>query len=314
MRKKFRIQKQNSGFSLVELIIAIAILVIVTGAVCSFIIITSRNYANGNNDISVQQEAQLALNQMSDVIIDATESINYVGYDESDQPVKALKDSEFAFTPEKKALIVYNTEPDHYMFYWQKSDESLYFSVADADGNFPMPGSASQDCVLLAENVTDFEVDLSQVEERRVVKLTLNFQTGTRKFEMANNITVRNKVVINNADIEPLDKRVRVNVSVKEPVVVLEPGETFHFSTPKVTGTNLLNKSVTWSIAGAVSAGTVMTDEENGILQIDTKETHESFQVKVTTKAKNDEDNSPAEATITVYVKRVTKVTLYKKS
>lgn len=314
MRKKLRIQKQNSGFSLVELIIAIAILVIVTGAVCSFIIITSRNYANGNNDISVQQEAQLALNQMSDVIIDATESINYVGYDDSDQPVKALKDSEFAFTPEKKALIVYNTEPDHYMFYWQKSDESLYFSVADADGNFPMPGENSTDCVLLAENVTDFQVDLSQVEERRVVKLMLNFQTGTRKFEMANNITVRNKVVINNADIEPLDKRVRVSVSVKEPVVVLEPGETFHFSTPKVTGTNLLNKSVTWSIAGAVSAETVMTDEENGILQIDRKETHESFQVKVTTKAKNDEDNSPAEATITVYVKRVTKVTLYKKS
>lgn len=314
MRKKLRIQKQNSGFSLVELIIAIAILVIVTGAVCSFIIITSRNYANGNNDISVQQEAQLALNQMSDVIIDATESINYVGYDESDQPVKALKDSEFAFTPEKKALIVYNTEPDHYMFYWQKSDESLYFSVADADGNFPMPGENSADCVLLAENVTDFQVDLSQVEERRVVKLMLNFQTGTRKFEMANNITVRNKVVINNADIKPLDKRVRVSISVKEPTVVLEPGETFHFSTPKVTGTNLLNKSVTWSIAGAVSAETVMTDEENGILQIDKKETHESFQVKVTTKAKNDEDNSPAEATITVYVKRVTKVTLYKKS
>lgn len=314
MRKKLRIQKQNSGFSLVELIIAIAILVIVTGAVCSFIIITSRNYANGNNDISVQQEAQLALNQMSDVIIDATESINYVGYDESDQPVKALKDSEFAFTPEKKALIVYNTEPDHYMFYWQKSDESLYFSVADADGNFPMPGENSTDCVLLAEHVTDFQVDLSQVEERRVVKLTLNFQTGTRKFEMANNITVRNKVVINNADIKPLDKRVRVNISVKEPTVVLEPGETFHFSTPKVTGTNLLNKSVTWSIAGEVGEGTRMADEANGILKIGEKETHERFQVKVTTKAKNDEDNSPAQATITVHVKRVTKVTLHKKS
>ena len=112
MGKKLRIQQQNSGFSLVELIIAIAILVIVTGAVCSFIIITSRNYANGNNDISVQQEAQLALNQMSDVIIDATQSINYVGYDESNQPVKALKDSEFTFTPEKKALIVYNTAYD----------------------------------------------------------------------------------------------------------------------------------------------------------------------------------------------------------
>lgn len=339
MGKKLRIQQQNSGFSLVELIIAIAILVIVTGAVCSFIIITSRNYANGNNDISVQQEAQLALNQMSDVIIDATQSINYVGYDESNQPVKALKDSEFTFTPEKKALIVYNTatpasgegtekpsayadpgtpaedsstELHNYMFYWQKNDENLYFSMADAGGSFPMPGEA--DCVLLAENVTEFQVDLSQVEERRVVKLKLNFKTGTRKFEMANNITVRNKVVINNADIEPLDKRVRVNIKVKEPVVVLEPGETFHFSTPKVTGTNLLNKMVTWSIDGAVGEGTEMADAANGILKIGEKENHQSFQVKVTTTAKNDEDNSPAEATITVYVKRVTKVTLNKKS
>lgn len=339
MGKKLRIQQQNSGFSLVELIIAIAILVIVTGAVCSFIIITSRNYANGNNDISVQQEAQLALNQMSDVIIDATQSINYVGYDESNQPVKALKDSEFTFTPEKKALIVYNTatpasgegteeistyadpgtpaedtstELHNYMFYWQKSDENLYFSMADAGGSFPMPGEA--DCVLLAENVTEFQVDLSQVEERRVVKLKLNFKTGTRKFEMANNITVRNKVVINNADIEPLDKRVRVNIKVKEPVVVLEPGETFHFSTPKVTGTNLLNKTVTWSIDGAVGEGTEMADATNGILKIGEKENHQSFQVKVTTTAKNDEDNSPAEATVTVYVKRVTKVTLNKKS
>lgn len=200
MGKKLRIQQQNSGFSLVELIITIAILVIVTGAVCSFIIITSRNYANGNNDISVQQEAQLALNQMSDVIIDATQSINYVGYDESNQPVKALKDSEFTFTPEKKALIVYNTAELHnYMFYWRKSDENLYFSIADASGSFPMPGETG--CVLQAENVTEFQVDLGRAEERRVVGLRLSFKAGTRKFEMVNNITARNKVAINNADI-----------------------------------------------------------------------------------------------------------------
>ena len=340
MGKKLRIQQQNSGFSLVELIIAIAILVIVTGAVCSFIIITSRNYANGNNDISVQQEAQLALNQMSDVIIDATQSINYVGYDESNQPVKALKDSEFTFTPEKKALIVYNTatpasgegtgeistyadpgtpaedtstELHNYMFYWQKSDENLYFSVADASGSFPMPGEA--DCVLLAENVTEFQVDLSQVEERRVVKLKLNFKTGTRKFEMANNITVRNKVVINNADIEPLDKHVRVNIKVKKPVVVLEPGETFHFSTPKVTGTNLLNKNVIWKIEGEVSEGTKMlSPNRDGILQIDSEERLKSFDVKVTTEAIDEVSKKQAETTITVYVKRVTKVTLHKMS
>lgn len=55
---------------------------------------------NGNNDIGVQQEAQLAFNQISDVVIDARNSINYAGEDGSGNFVKVLKDSEFANTPE----------------------------------------------------------------------------------------------------------------------------------------------------------------------------------------------------------------------
>ncbi len=340
MRKKLQIQKKNSGFSLVELIIAIAILSIVTAAVCGFIIVTSRNYANGNDDISVQQEAQLALNQMSDVIIDATRSINYVGYENSN-PVKALKDSEFTFTPEQKSLIVYNTEAaseassvqtaalteasgtegitgnaelKNYMFFWQKSDESLYFSIADASGSFPMPGE--EECQLLAEHVTDFQVDLSQIEERRVVKLKLSFQSGSRKFEMANNITVRNKIVINDADIKKLDKKVHVNINVKKTEVILEPGETYTFSTPTVTGMNLIDKSVTWEILDAdkVNAGTSFKDTTNGIVKIDGNEVCESFRVKVKTTAADEVSGKQAEATITVYVKRVTKVSLCKNS
>ena len=339
MKEQMRVRKKNSGFSLVELIIAVAIMAIVIGSVCSFIIIGSRGYAKSNNDISVQQEAQLAFNQMSDIIIDATRSINYVGYDSGNQPVKALKDAEFAFSPEKKALIVYNLATDdgslpspsaspsaspaptlepvsdgrkNYMFYWQKDDETLYFSEMDASGDFPMPGDA--DCVMLAEHVTEFEVDLSQVEERRVVKLHMLFDVGGKKFEMTNNITVRNQVLINDAAIEPLDKRVSVNVKVKEPYVIIEPGETYHFSIPKVFGMNLMNKNVVWSIEGAVNAGTQFTDTTNGILKIAGDENHQSFQVKATSVAVNDEDGMPASDTITVYVKRVTKVTLSKLS
>ena len=339
MKEQMRVRKKNSGFSLVELIIAVAIMAIVIGSVCSFIIIGSRGYARSNNDISVQQEAQLAFNQMSDIIIDATRSINYVGYDSGNQPVKALKDAEFAFSPEKKALIVYNLATDdgslpspsaspsaspaptlepvsdgrkNYMFYWQKDDETLYFSEMDASGDFPMPGDA--DCVMLAEHVTEFEVDLSQVEERRVVKLHMLFDVGGKKFEMTNNITVRNQVLINDAAIEPLDKRVSVNVKVKEPYVIIEPGETYHFSIPKVFGMNLMNKNVVWSIEGAVNTGTQFTDTTNGILQIAGDENHQSFQVKATSVAVNDEDGMPASDTITVYVKRVTKVTLSKLS
>lgn len=329
MNRNERITKANKGFSLVELIIAVAILVIVIGSVCSFIVISSRNYANGNNDISVQQEAQLALNQMSDVIIDATRSINYVGYDSASQPFKALKDAEFAFTPENKALIVYNVETtagdgtpspsptpsltadglQNYMFYWQKSTEDLYFAVQGADGNFPFPGDA--DCVLLAEHVTDFRVDLSEVEAKRVVKLCIVFEVGNKKCEIANNITVRNKVLINDAEIAPLDKSKTISVKAKEPSVILEPGEEFHFSTPKVTGMNITDKSVKWSIVGTVATGTTFKDEANGILQIAGDEKCAEFEVKITTNDKNS-DNVQATDTVKVYVKRVTKVELYK--
>lgn len=336
MKEQMRRQKPNSGFSLVELVIAIAILAIVTGAVCSFIIIGSRGYARGNNDISVQQEAQLAFNQMSDVIIDATRSINYVGYDSANQPTKVLKDAEFTDTPDKKALIVYNIataeetsspspsatpsptlppvndDRQNYMFYWQKDDENLYFAEMNASGDFPTPGD--EDCVILAEHVTDFEVDLSEVETRRVVKLHMVFDVGGRSFEMTNNITVRNQVRINDADIAALDKSVKVNVKVKEPYLILEPGETYHFSTPKLSGMNLINKALTWSIEGTVNSDTMFTDPSNGILQIAGGETAQSFQVKVTTAAVNDADGQPASDTITVYVKRVTQVTLSKLS
>lgn len=333
MNRDERITKENNGFSLVELIIAVAILVIVIGSVCSFIVISSRNYANGNNDISVQQEAQLALNQMSDVIIDATRSINYVGYDSASQPFKVLKDSEFAFTPENKALIVYNVETltgdgtpspspsaspspfaggsENYMFYWQKATEDLYFAVQGADGSFPFPGDT--DCVLLAEHVTDFRVDLSEVEAKRVVKLCIAFEIGNKKCEIANNITVRNKVLINDAQIEPLDKSKTISVKAKEPSVILEPGETFHFSTPKVTGMNITDKSVTWSIVDPVAADTKFTDAANGILQIAGNETHSDFEVRITTNEKNS-DNVQASCTVRVYVKRVAKVNLYKSS
>ena len=63
-------RKDHKGFTLVELIIAIAILAIVTLAVCGFIVVGSRSYTSANTDIMLQQEAQLALNQISDVIID----------------------------------------------------------------------------------------------------------------------------------------------------------------------------------------------------------------------------------------------------
>ena len=357
MKDQLHMQKQNRGFSLVELIIAIAILVIVTGAVCSFIIITSRNYANGNNDIGVQQEAQLAFNQISDVIIDARNSINYAGEDGSGNFVKVLSDSEFANTPEVKKLIVYNTlaeeaeeetpspsassvptasaspsvSPDavtadlyNYIFMWQKSDESLYFAKWKQDEKEPV---SIDDFELLAEHINDFQVDLSQVEERRVVKLMMNFTVGTRSFQMANNVTVRNQVVINAADIKPLDQEISVEISIRENGLIMEPGEEYQFASPQIKSLNAKNREIEWAfwndndktISDKTAGGSAFIDKKNGLLKVGTDEGKDGqiseFEVVATIKATNgDKSKEVQSSAIKVQVKRVNKVTLYKKS
>lgn len=349
MERKLRIPKQNRGFSLVELIIAIAILVIVTGAVCSFIVVTSRNYANGNNDISVQQEAQLAFDQISDVLIDARSSINYAGDDGSGSFVKVLKDAEFANEPTVKKLIVYNTVSDqeneentesyalseegspttspdisaieNYVFMWQKSDENLYFATWKQGEEEPVSGDQFE---LLAEHIVDFQVDLSQMEERRVVKLKMNFMVGNRKFEMANNLTVRNEVVINEADIKPLDKSVSVKVELRENPLVLEPGEEYTFQELKIKEVNVLKETIEWSfITDDMNSETTETDggsrfvTENGgrscKLIVGVNEKAEKLKICVTLTGENGEKiQTSKDTSLSIDIKRVKQVILSK--
>lgn len=339
--KKMRMGKDQRGFTIVELLIAVAILSIVVAAVCGFILVGSNSYATANSDINVQQSAQLALNQMSDVLIDTTRSVNYVGYDADNKPHKALKDAEFTFTPENKCLIMFNgmveqnvapggatsTEVKegngnkHYQFYWSKADETLYYTQLDIDSandvdtkaiHFPTFDPTNPDWVELATHVTDFSVDLTQVEEKRVVMLALTFKDGKKEYVTSNNVTIRNKVGVNDAALETLDKRKTLDVKIMDKPIV-EPGETFHFSVPKVTGQNVADKSVEWTVVtqSSRSGGTVFTDAANGILKVAKDEPSGKVKVMVKTKAKDSEGNQASD-TVEVDIKRVTSVTLSK--
>lgn len=326
--RKRIMRKDQSGFTLVEMLIAVTIMAIVIAAVCSFIIVGSKSYASGNSDISVQQEAQLALNQISDVLIDTTRSVNYAAYDASGSATLGLKDAEFAFEPSGKSLTMLNgvsvVNPGggetieegngnkNYLFYWDKADETLYYSeIGITETTFPLPGESG--CVVLAEHVKEFSVDLTQVEEKRVVQIAMTFTNGNKEYKTSNNITIRNKVGINDVEIGPLDRRVELSVIPRELQIIIEPGETYHFSTPKVTGKNVTDKSVTWSMAPGYSGGTAFIDAANGIILISVDEPAGTIQAVVTTNAV-DSDGNHATATVLIHVKRVTSVTLSKSS
>ena len=322
MRNTMR--KNQKGFTLVELIIAVAILAVVTLAVCGFIVVGSRSYTSANTDIMLQQDAQLALNQMSDVIIDTTESISYSGLVGGSMQT-VLKDSEFSGEATDKCLAVVNKKPEtgdlnqnpSYWFYYSKADETIYFNEVDLYDGIADPAAgpteseikdkfdaASTDKAVLAEHVTEFSVDVSQFEQNRVVMLALTFENGNRMYSTSNNVTVRNRIAINNITVGPMKRADEFVINAPDSIT-LEPGETYTFTGLKVNGEDAAAGSVTWSLLGEEKNGSFISP--NGTVTVGVGETRKNFTV-VATRAAFADSRSTKE--VTVQVKRVTDVSL----
>lgn len=341
--------KNHKGFTIVELLIGMTILSIVAVALTGFIVSSSKSYAASNTEIIVQQESQLAMNQISDVVIDTTRSVNYVGYSlDGSVSEQVVKDSDFTIDVEDKSLVLYNGEVEYevdengefvldgdgnlviateedgtqkmddgngnmnYQIYWDKSEEKLFFTQLDISNTDFSTGEQ----FVLAEYVKDFSVDLSQVEEKRVVKLTISYGYNNKVYETSNNITIRNKVLVNSVNLV-VNKSIELSIRAKEKMVVLEPGEDYYkFSTPIVGGRNVMDKSVTWSIPAEEQSkltgwDTGFTDAANGMIHISSAEQANSFKVVVTTNAMDSAGNQASDE-VTVYVKRAKHITVYK--
>lgn len=59
------------------MIVSLAIMTIVAGSIGAFIIAGNNSYLRGNRELTLQEEAQLAANQMIDLIIDVEKDINF---------------------------------------------------------------------------------------------------------------------------------------------------------------------------------------------------------------------------------------------
>lgn len=266
----------NRGFSLVELIIASAILAIVLAGVTSFMIIGTRNYSNANNEVTVQQEVQQAVNQIADAIIDASWSVGL--------------DPKFVTPGENtKMLAVYNGIPDdpahpsapmkveagrekNYVFYWKDKGETIE-DPNDATKTLKLGGlwytefSASEleigpDAVtcLLADNVTEFVVDSSESLSKNVVGINVQVIRGNRIYKATSNVTIRNKVMFNAYVPEYHDEDLPT-ISISAPLVLyLEPGDSYNL-TANVSGENVDTLSYHWED----SAGNTLASGSTGI-------------------------------------------------
>lgn len=151
---------KNKGFTLVELLLSIAILSIVLTTVTALMLSGTRQFTKGNADATMQREAQLVVNQVEDMIIDTNGGIFYTDNTTSRELVlyNAVSAS---------GTITYTKE----VIEWVAEDKEILYHkwnvIKDSTANTFVEDSVIYSNQLMAENITDFRVDLSDTGKER---------------------------------------------------------------------------------------------------------------------------------------------------
>lgn len=151
--------EKNKGFTLVEILIALAILSVVLATVTSVMLTGSKQFTKGSADASMQNQAQLVVNQIEDMVIDTNGGVDYV--DNTGERELILYNAS-----DVSGLVEYTKE----VVKWTAADKQLTYSkwnvIYDtATKNYVENGAAIYADQLLAEDINDFSIDLSDVEK-----------------------------------------------------------------------------------------------------------------------------------------------------
>ena len=273
--------RNKAGLSLVELIVAIAIFAIAGIAICGFVSFSTKNFANSNKNVKLQYEEQLTVERVKDIILETSRGIAFdkststlkVFSDNPDFDASAYKEGKASGDAAKPYLITAirlsedknATASGKYKFELAQScfaEGVTLDTVAFADSAF----------ATLADTVTKFEVDLSDLKSENQVMLNMTFKSGDKEITVNQVITLRNKIseVTKDTDLDDLyDGEVVEIYSPVKKIEISRDGNVFAQSkvdTIKMAGTQTsadydatvtmksgytgdFDSSVKWSIA-----------------------------------------------------------------
>lgn len=206
MKRAFsnKLRKENSGFSLVELIIAIAILGIIGVTVALMMTSSSRNYRRMSLEAQMQSEAQLVANAISEYAIDSFDAKDiYAGslggnYDNTQGKVLVLEatDKVGKDTDGDGVDDAYDYKNTRYVIARDTVKNELYIgtSAPQAGGSWSTPDFAK-----LGAYISDFSVDVSHVESDNIIDFKLKYEKLEKVYEGNYQVLMRNRAY---ADVE----------------------------------------------------------------------------------------------------------------
>lgn len=279
-----------------------AILALVTGVIGSVIVISTRTYRRGISETNIQQEAQLAANNIGNMVKDACSVV----YGESGaQYIKNGKElmSNADATPKMQAAgftelsIITNEKIQYTMTFDESNKKILYQEYNTTDG------LARTNPEIMATNIVDFKADTTDFENSKTIKLSMKVEDSdtNRSIPMEYTMTSRNGDGEGGEYVTNTDS---VVIIFLEDDVVLVPGETYQIPL-SVTG-KLNEGGLEWDSVSGVNAGALTMDYAEVTVPIDSMGAPASFSVR--TKDKDGDGNPKDTASCNVGIRKVSGV------
>jgi prepilin-type N-terminal cleavage/methylation domain-containing protein len=185
--RRQQLKSDNKGFTLVELIIAFAVLAIVVATVSVVIRTTGSTYRSITTDINLQYESQLAMSQLQEYIIDCNGEIAVSGsgdtlYLFNKTGASAYQAYKFSYDGGILYLSAKTMSEEEFL----NASEKFSFDGADRE---PMSSFLTG----FSSEVTGKQQDAVQAVS---VSVSLTYETGGETCQLGQVIALRNPVVL----------------------------------------------------------------------------------------------------------------------
>ncbi len=177
--------KNNKGYTLVELLVTLAVFAIIMAEVGSMLMNSSKLYRNGTYEVELQTEAQQIVQQMEELLIDVNHSVS-VDYQPtlSYDLITISNNSMGTAGGGISTVYSFTLDRDPELGYGM-----LYFNKTSSEG-----GISSTIHTPMAEYVQSISLNMDQYTTADVVTLNVSMNNGRYGYQASQDIYLRNAV------------------------------------------------------------------------------------------------------------------------
>lgn len=212
-------RKDNRGLTLIELVVTVAIAMVFSGVILTFVAGASKSYRRTSAGAQSQIEMQDALDQIENLTISTNLSMYYTkGINKNtnitaDQKIANDSDMDRPLAQSKTLFFGSQSEDgtkSYYSIIWNAEKKTLYYfsqilkqnsgtgtGETSGTGTGGIGGGSSVGTEqVLAKNVTQFAADIHHASDYHTVRFKIVTQVNDREVEKTETVTLRNDVVI----------------------------------------------------------------------------------------------------------------------